>query len=107
MTHSLSAVAALATTLALCFSSSSAFAQTPPTGGATHPCVQIEQQCKAAGFVQGQVKEGTGLWVDCIDPIMRGTPQPAKAKMKIPSVDPALVSACKAKNPNFGEGKKK
>lgn len=78
---------------------SSAFA------GGNGPCEQIKQACETAGFVKGQAKEGTGLWVDCIDPIMKGTAQPAKAKKALPTVDAGTVAACKAKHPNFGEGK--
>ena len=44
------------------------------------PCKQIEQACEKAGFVKGEAREGYGLWVDCIDPIMKGASQPAKAK---------------------------
>lgn len=67
-----------------------------------HPCKAIEQACEQAGFVKGQAKEGTGLWVDCIRPIMTGTAQPAKAKKALPSVDASVVAACKAKRPDFG-----
>jgi hypothetical protein len=71
------------------------------------PCEQIKHACESAGFVKNQAKLGTGLWVDCIDPIMRGTSQPKKAVKALPTVDASLVSACKAKRPNFGQGKKK
>lgn len=71
------------------------------------PCKQIKQACEAAGFVKGQAKEGSGLWVDCIKPIMTGTAQPEKASKALPTVDAKLVADCKAKHPNFGEGKKK
>jgi hypothetical protein len=68
------------------------------------PCKQIEQVCEKAGFVKGEAKEGYGLWVDCIDPIMKGVSQPAKAKKPLPAVGGDLISACKAKNPSFGQG---
>ena len=71
------------------------------------PCKEIKEACEKAGFVKGEAKEGYGLWVDCIDPIMKGTAQPANAKKPLPSVSPDLVGACKAKHPNFGQGKKK
>jgi hypothetical protein len=76
------------------------FAQTQKEG----PCKQIEEACEKAGFVKGEAKEGYGLWVDCIDPIMKGTAQPSKAKKPLPAVAADLISACKTKNPNFGQG---
>ena len=57
------------------------------------PCEQIVTACKNAGFVEGQYEKGSGLHVDCIDPIMRGKKQPAKADKPLPSVSPALVAA--------------
>ena len=71
------------------------------------PCKQIEQICEKAGFVKGEAKVGYGLWVDCIDPIMKGSPQPAKAKIPLPAVGGDLVSACRAKHPTFGQGHSK
>jgi hypothetical protein len=38
---------------------------------------------------------------------MRGTAQPAKAKKSLPTVGADVIAACKAKHPNFGEGKAK
>jgi len=71
---------------------------------ANGPCQQIKKACEDAGFVQGAAKKGNGLWVDCIDPIMKGTAQPEKATKALPKVDSSLVSECKAKHPKFGEG---
>lgn len=85
----------------------SAFAEEKGEGKAEGPCKEIKEACEKAGFVKGEAKEGYGLWVDCIDPIMKGTAQPPKAKKPLPSVSPDLVGACKAKHPNFGQGKKK
>jgi hypothetical protein len=69
---------------------------------AEKPCQQIRQACLDAGFTQGGGKEGTGLFVDCIDPIMQSVAQPAKVSKPLPTVDAQLVSACKAANPKFG-----
>src|SRR4051812_29788423 len=74
---------------------------------ASHPCEQIKKACEAAGFIKGEAKQGNGLWVDCIDPVMRGQAQPKKATKPLPPVDAALVAACKAKHPHFGQGKEK
>jgi|GEM_PF-1051088 len=73
---------------------------------APEPCEQIVAACSSAGFVKGDAKQGYGLYVDCVDPIMRGTKQPAKADKPLPSVSPDLIAACKQKHPNFGERKK-
>jgi hypothetical protein len=69
------------------------------------PCLKIKQACEEAGFKQGAVAEGLGLQVDCIRPIIEGTPQPQSASKPLPTIDTALVGACKAKNPQFGKPK--
>lgn len=71
------------------------------------PCEQIVQACKSAGFVLGDVREGNGLIVDCIRPIMNGAAQPTKAKLALPQVNSNTVAACKTKRPTFGEPKPK
>lgn len=68
------------------------------------PCLQIKKACENVGFAKKQAKEGKGLWVDCVNPIMQGKAQPSKAVIKLPTVDASLISACKAKRPNFGQG---
>jgi hypothetical protein len=67
------------------------------------PCLKIKQACEEAGFKQGAVSDGLGLQVDCIRPIIEGTPQPQSAGKALPTIDAALVAACKAKNPQFGK----
>ena len=67
------------------------------------PCDQIIHICKQAGFVEGDYKKGYGLWIDCIDPIMRGTKQPAIADKPLPEVSSDLIEACRQKDPNFGQ----
>ena len=69
------------------------------------PCEQITAACESAGFVRGAGPEGAGLRVDCINPIIQGTPQPPRASKPLPQVDPQLVAACKATNPRFGQPK--
>jgi hypothetical protein len=66
------------------------------------PCVQIRMACTLAGFVPNGAKMGVGIAVDCIRPIMFGTPQRKQATKPLPSLDPQVVSACKQRNPNFG-----
>lgn len=68
------------------------------------PCQQIAAACRQAGFVQGGARTGEGIGVDCIRPIMTGTPQPRRASKPLPQVDPQIVAACKARNPGFGQG---
>jgi hypothetical protein len=79
-------------------------AEEPPEKG-SGPCAQIAAACKSAGFIEGDYKTGNGLHVDCIDPIMRGTPPPHKTKLSLPQVNPELIASCKAKHPDFGEPK--
>jgi hypothetical protein len=69
-------------------------------------CEQIVAACTNAGFVRGDYQKGYGLWTDCVNPIVRGTKQPAKADKPLPSVSPELVAACKQASPSFGEGYK-
>jgi hypothetical protein len=66
------------------------------------PCAQIRAACQEAGFVAHGAKTGLGIDKDCILPIMQGTPQPRRAAQPLPAIDPQIVTACKAKNPNFG-----
>jgi hypothetical protein len=75
--------------------------QQPPM---PRPCVAIRTVCLQAGFVMQGARNGDGLIVDCIRPIMQGIPQPPRATKPLPAVDPQLVEACRAQNPNFGMG---
>ncbi len=72
--------------------------QQPPP----RPCAAIRQVCLQAGFVMRGARAGDGLMVDCIRPIMQGTPQRVRASKPLPAIDPALVEACRTQNPNFG-----
>ena len=71
------------------------------------PCAQIKAVCEQAGFKPGGAKEGVGLVVDCIRPIVEDKPQRPKAVKPLPQIDPQLVAACKSKNPKFGQPKDK
>jgi hypothetical protein len=77
-------------------------AQPAPRGGG--PCAQITAACKQAGFVPKGAKTGLGIVVDCIRPIMMGTPQGVQGTNPLPQIDPQVVAACKQRNPNFGMG---
>jgi arylsulfatase A-like enzyme len=73
-----------------------AMALASPAAAAAPACAQIRQACQSAGFMQGGGKTGAGLKVDCLDPLLQGTPQPRRATRPLPAVDPATVAACKA-----------
>jgi hypothetical protein len=79
--------------------------QPASAGTQAGPCEQIVEACRAAGFVAGEAKEGFGLWRDCVRPIVRGAAPPAKTDKPLPPVPADTISACKAKRPNFGEGR--
>jgi hypothetical protein len=66
-------------------------------------CVELMSACEQAGFVRGDAKGGDGLFVDCVVPILRGTPQRRRASKPLPQTDPGLVADCRAQNPNFGQ----
>jgi len=67
------------------------------------PCRQIAAACRDAGFVQGGARNGEGIQVDCIRPIMLGIAQPRNATKPLPQLDPQMVAACKARNADFGQ----
>jgi arylsulfatase A-like enzyme len=88
----------------LCFASTSLlWAQGAKRAGGA--CRQIAAACRNAGFVPGGRSTGNGLQGDCVAPIMQGKPQRPKATKPLPQVDPETVAACKAENPDFGQGK--
>ena len=92
------------TMLALCFMLAAANSFAEDKHQKEGSCKEIKEACEKAGFVKGEAKEGYGLWVDCIDPIMKGAPQPGKAKKPLPAVAADSINACKAKHPEFGQG---
>jgi len=67
-----------------------------------HPCAKITAVCSQAGFRPNGAKLGLGIAVDCIRPIMVGTPQRKQATKALPQVDPQVVQACRERNPDFG-----
>lgn len=69
---------------------------------ASNPCATIRQLCEDAGFVQGGVQSGNGLQRDCIQPLVRGTPQPGAASRPLPRVDPQVLAACRAASADSG-----
>src|SRR6266849_3513804 len=66
-------------------------------------CRQVVAACQEAGFTQGGARTGDGIQVDCVRPIMQGTAQPRRATRPLPQIEPELVAACKARNPNLGQ----
>ena len=97
---SLGGVVLLLAVAALAFASARAQA---PQG----PCQQIRAACRSAGFAPGAAKSGTGLAIDCVNPIMQGKAQRPKASKPLPAVDPQIVAACKTANPSFGQPRAK
>ncbi len=67
------------------------------------PCEKIKQACLDAGFVFRGAKAGNGFATDCTIPIIQGTPQPATATIPLPHIAPRIVTACKIRNPKFGQ----
>jgi hypothetical protein len=83
---------------------------TPTQAAATqpvpwHPCARITAACSQAGFVPNGAKRGLGIMLDCVRPIMTETPQRKQVTKALPQIDPQVVAACKARNPNFGKGR--
>ena len=71
--------------------------------GRAGPCRQIATACRSAGFERNAARAGNGIVVDSLRPIMQGTPQPPRASKSLPQIDPQLVAACQAINPDFGQ----
>ena len=91
------------TLVGLLFTGVSSLSQAQPTQPVPwHPCAQITAACTQAGFVPYGAKLDVGIAVDCIKPIMAGTPQRKQATKPLPLLDPQVVAACKERNPNFG-----
>jgi hypothetical protein len=67
-----------------------------PAHAGPDPCAAIRAACRNAGFVEGASRSGNGLQQDCIDPIVQGAAQPARASRPLPHVDAATVSGCRA-----------
>ena len=93
------------TLLALSLAIPAAFAEntTVPKGeGKDHPCMKIEQACNAAGFVKGRAKEGKGLIVNCMKPLLAGKSVPGV------TVDAATIQHCQdirdKRSHNSGKG---
>jgi hypothetical protein len=78
----------------------------PASAQANAPCMKIRAACTEAGFKPGFAKEGFGLEIDCVGPVMQAVPQRAKATKPLPRIEADLIAACKAKNPNFGQRKR-
>jgi len=65
-------------------------------------CGQIRAACMDAGFAQGAARDGVGLQVHCMMPIMQARAQPRTARRPLPKVDPQLVADCRTSNLRFG-----
>jgi len=68
-----------------------------------NPCEQIRAACRDAGFKPGGAKEGIGILIDCISPIVQRTAQRLKATKPLPQIDAEVVQACKSADPDFGQ----
>ena len=82
---------AILTLLALSLAIPAAFADdttVPNGGGKDRPCMKIQQACNAAGFEKGKAKEGKGLVVHCMKPLLEGKSVPGV------TVDAATIQTC-------------
>jgi N-acetylglucosamine-6-sulfatase len=86
-------------TLFMGFGVASASQRAPAQG----PCAQIIAACQAAGFSQGAAKSGKGLQIDCVEPIMQGKTGENNAGLRLPTINPKIIAACKARNPKYAQ----
>jgi hypothetical protein len=80
-----------------------AFSAPAPAEPIVPACEQIKEACLRAGFVFGASRSGTGLWVDCIAPILEGRHQPLNAALPLPQLDPKFAAECTAADPNYAK----
>src|SRR5262245_61930375 len=66
-------------------------------------CIEIMASCEQAGFVRGDAKASDRLFIDCVIPILRATPERPRVSKPLPQSDPKLVADCKIQNPNCGQ----
>lgn len=69
-----------------------------------HPCALITAACTRAGFAHYGAKMGFGMAVDCIRPIMFGTPQRKHATKALPQIDPAGRGGMQGAESEFWKG---
>jgi lipoprotein-anchoring transpeptidase ErfK/SrfK len=83
------------------------FGVLPPLASAMaqdqRPCAQIRTACLNAGFIQGAARQGIGLQVHCVMPIMQASAQPPTARRPLPAIDPKIVAECRARNARSGQ----
>ena len=58
--------------------------------GKNHPCKAVHEACEAAGFKKGDHKDKKGLYLDCVNPLLKGE------SVQGVTVQPDAVAACKA-----------
>jgi hypothetical protein len=91
-------VSLMALTGSVCLADAPAPATTAKPMG---PCKQIMQACTQAGYEKGMhKKDGKGLYKDCLDPILAGTPVAGV------TVDPAVVTSCQQNRAKHQQKKK-
>ena len=74
-------------------------------------CHAIVEACKKAGFVANDWKNGDGLYVHCVDPILGRPASPKAPAVKSGLVRPVIASsdvqACLTEKPTIGTHSKK
>jgi arylsulfatase A-like enzyme len=58
------------------------------------PCAQLAAACQDAGFTHGGGEPGTGVFRDCVGPLLQRKSVNALGK-PLPRIDPELVTACR------------
>lgn len=62
---------------------------------ANHPCAPLAKACKLAGYSYGGWKTNSGLYHNCLYPIIQGHKNPADLEKKV-TIDESTLSACRA-----------
>jgi len=58
------------------------------------PCARLAAACQDAGFSHGGGEPGTGVFRDCVAPLLQGKSVNAQGK-PLPRIEPELLSACR------------
>jgi hypothetical protein len=72
-------------------------------------CLAVYNACTGGGYIQGDAKEGNGLWKDCIIPLMTGTtpPKSPPAGVTFPNASQLTqqIQTCHKNHPKWGMGR--
>ncbi len=64
-------------------------------------CAPIRAACEKAGYIEGGLAEGKGLYAQCMYPVLGLGEKGPAGKFPLPKLDKLVIEACKKTNPKF------